>query len=59
MLSNVAGSSYPTTKCPQRLALLLQHDSVLEIGQRFKAGQPIQSSLLPSILSFPKPPKLP
>jgi hypothetical protein len=32
------GSSYPTTQCPQRLALLLQHGSVSKIGQRFKVG---------------------
>jgi hypothetical protein len=34
----VASSSYPTTQCPQKLALLLQHGSVLEFGQRFRAG---------------------
>jgi len=33
----VASSSYPTIECPQKLALLLQHGSVSEIRQRFKA----------------------
>jgi hypothetical protein len=33
----VVGSSYPTIKCQQRLVLLLQHGSVSEIGQIFRA----------------------
>ncbi len=32
----VAGNSYPTTKSPQRLTLLLQHGLVSEIGHKFR-----------------------
>jgi len=32
----VAGSSYPTTKSSQRLALLFQHGSISEIGQKLR-----------------------
>jgi hypothetical protein len=46
--------SYPTTKSPQKLTLLLQHGSVSNIEQRFRAGT---MSTINSTPQYPLSPK--
>jgi hypothetical protein len=60
MLFYVAGSSYPTIKSSQRLALLFQHGSISEIGQKFR-DRVSQSKhhYFPASPQSQKPPELP